>query len=337
MRAWIVPPGSTSNADLRRVDRRDPQPGYGQVLVRVRAVSLNYRDRMVVNGTYFSGPNTRDLVPLSDGAGEVAAIGDGVSRLRVGDRVAGLFFQRPPDGAPGAPPVALGSPLDGTLADYIVLYEDGLVLIPADLSDEEAACLPCAAVTAWHALFRAGRPIHAGDTVLVLGTGGVSIFALQFARSTGARVIATSSTDEKLERLTALGASDAINYQRAPEWDKEVLRLTGGRGVDCVVEVGGGGTFARSLQALARGGKVCLIGFVAGRDGDTSPYPLMYKAGSLHGIYVGDREMFEEMNRAIAINRIRPVIDRVFPFEEAARAFAHHASGQFVGKVVIGM
>jgi len=251
--------------------------------------------------------------------------------------VAGLFFQRPPDGAPGAPPVALGSALDGTLADYIVLYEDGLVLIPADLSDEEAACLPCAAVTAWHALFRAGRPIHAGDTVLVLGTGGVSIFALQFARSTGARVIATSSTDEKLERLTALGASDAINYQRAPEWDKEVLRLTGGRGVDCVVEVGGGGTFARSLQALARGGKVCLIGFVAGRDGDTSPYPLMYKAGSLHGIYVGDREMFEEMKRAIAINRIRPVIDRVFPFEEAARAFAHHASGQFVGKVVIGM
>ena len=205
MRAWVVPPGSTSSADLRRVDRHDPQPGHGQVLVRVRAVSLNYRDQMVANGTYFGGPNTRDLVPLSDGAGEVAAVGDGVSRLRVGDRVAGLFFQRPPDGAPGAAPLALGSPLDGTLADYIVLYEDGLVVIPADLSYEEAACLPCAAVTAWHALFRAGRPIHAGDTVLVLGTGGVSIFALQFARSAGARVIATSSTDEKLERADGPG------------------------------------------------------------------------------------------------------------------------------------
>jgi NADPH:quinone reductase-like Zn-dependent oxidoreductase len=337
MRAWVVPPGSTGIADLRRVDRPDPQPGSGQVLVRVRAASLNYRDQLVASGTYFGGPNTRDLVPLSDAAGEVAAVGAGVSRLGVGDRVAGTFFQRPPDGAPGAPPLALGSPLDGTLADSIVLYEDGLVVIPADLSYEEAACLPCAAVTAWHALFRAGRPVHAGDTVLVLGTGGVSIFALQLARSAGARVIATSSTDEKLERVIALGASDAINYRRTPDWEKEVLRLSGGRGVDCVVEVGGGGTFARSLQALGRGGKVCLIGFVAGRDGDTSPYPLMYKAGSLHGIFVGDREMFEEMNRAIAVNHLKPVIDRVFPFEEAGHAFVHHASGKFVGKVVIQM
>lgn len=337
MRAWVVPPGSSGSADLRRVDRHDPQPGHGQVLVRVRAVSLNYRDQLVVSSTYFGGPNTRDLVPLSDGAGDVAAVGAGVSRLRVGDRVAGLFFQRAPDGAPGTPPRALGSPLDGTLADYIVLYEDGLVVIPAGLSYEEAACLPCAAVTAWHALFRAGRPVHAGDTVLVLGTGGVSIFALQFARSAGARVIATSSTDEKLERVIALGASDAINYRRTPDWEKEVLRLSEGRGVDCVVEVGGGGTFARSLQALGRGGKVCLIGFVAGREGDTSPFPLMYKAGSLHGIFVGDGEMFEEMNRAIAVNHIKPVIDRVFPFDEAGRAFAHHASGRFVGKVVIQM
>ena len=337
MRAWVVPPGSTGIADLHRVDRADPQPGPGQVLVRVRAASLNYRDQLVAHGTYFGGPNTRDLVPMSDAAGEVAAVGAGVSRLQVGDRVAATFFQRPADAAPGAPPLALGSPLDGTLADYIVLHDDGLVLIPTDLSYEEAACLPCAAVTAWHALFRAGRPIHAGDTVLVLGTGGVSIFALQFARSSGARVMGTSSTDAKLGRLMKLGASDAINYTRTPDWEKEVLRLSGGRGVDCVVEVGGGGTFARSLQALARGGKVCLIGFVAGREGDTSPYPLMYKAGSLHGIFVGDRDMFEEMNRAITVNRIKPVIDRVFPFDEAQRAFAHHASGQFVGKVVIQM
>ena len=335
MQAWVVPPGSSGSADLRCVERPDPKPGPGQVLIRVRAASLNYRDQLVASGTYFGPPNTSDLIPLSDAAGDVAAIGSGVSRIRVGDRVAGVFFQRPSDGAPGSPPLALGSPLDGTLAEYIVLYEDGVVVVPAGLSYEEGACLPCAAVTAWHALFRAGRPIHAGDTVLVLGTGGVSIAALQLARSAGARVMATSSTDEKLERLMTLGVSDAINYTRTPDWEKEVLRLSGGRGVDCVVEVGGGGTFARSLQALARGGKVCLIGFVAGRDGDTSPYPLMYKAGNLHGIYVGDREMFEEMNRAITVNHIKPVIDRVFGFDEARQAFAHHASGQFVGKVVI--
>jgi NADPH:quinone reductase-like Zn-dependent oxidoreductase len=336
MRAWVVPPGSKGFAELRRVDRPDALPGPGQVLVRIRAASLNYRDQLVASGTYFGGPNTRDLIPLSDGAGDVAAVGSGVSRLRVGDRVAGCFFQRGPESPPASPPLALGSPLDGTLADYVVLYEDGVVLIPESLSHEEAACLPCAGVTAWHALFRAGRPVQAGDTVLVLGTGGVSIFGLQLARSAGARVMATSSSDEKLERLRTMGASDVINYKRTPDWEKEVLRLSS-RGVDCVLEVGGAGTFARSLQSLARGGKVCLIGFVAGRDGDTSPFPLMYKAGNLHGIFVGDRGMFEEMNRAIAVNHLKPVIDRVFPFEEAKQAFAHHASGQFVGKIVIAM
>jgi NADPH:quinone reductase-like Zn-dependent oxidoreductase len=332
MRAWVVPPAAKSSGELRLVDRPDPSPGPGHVLIRVRAVSLNYRDQLVASGTYFSGPNSRDLIPLSDGAGEVAAVGAGVTRVRVGDRVAGCFFQPPPDGS--HQPLALGSPLDGMLAGYAVLHEDGVVLAPDHLSFEETACLPCAAVTAWHALFRAGRPIHAGDTVLVLGTGGVSVFGLQLARIAGARVIATSSSDEKLERLRGMGVSDGINYRRVPDWEKEVLRVTG-RGVDCVLEVGGGGTFARSVQSLARGGKVCLIGFVAGRDGDTSPFPLMFKGGSLHGIFVGDRAMFEELNRAVVVNQLKPVIDRVFRFEEAKQAFAHHASGHFIGKVVI--
>jgi NADPH:quinone reductase-like Zn-dependent oxidoreductase len=263
----------------------------------------------------------------------VIAVGEGVSRFRIGDRVAASFFQRPIDGY--GDPAALGSPLDGMLAEHVTLYEDGLVACPPALSFEEAACFPCAGVTAWHALFHAGRPLKAGDTVLALGTGGVSIFALLFARAAGARVIATTSTDEKLDRVTRLGALEAINYRRTPDWDKEVMRITAGRGVDCVIEVGGAGTLAKSIHAIGREGKVCLIGFLAGRDGDTSPFGLMSKAGSLHGIYVGDRLMFEEMNRAVTVNRIRPVVDRIFPFDEAVAAYAYQASGAFVGKVVI--
>jgi NADPH:quinone reductase-like Zn-dependent oxidoreductase len=337
MHAYVVPAGAKGFADLRRVERPDPEPGPGQVCIRVRAASLNYRDQAIAAGTYagLGGTVNRDVTPLSDGAGEVIAVGEGVTQFRRGDRVAATFFQTPPQGPPFGARAALGSPLDGILSERIVLYEDGVVRIPQDLSFEEGACLPCAAVTAWRALMRAGRSIVAGDTVLVLGTGGVSIFALQFARAAGARVIATSSSDDKIERVKALGASEAVNYARTPEWEKEVLAITNGRGVDCVVEVGGAGTLNRSFHSLAPGGKVVLIGVLTGRDGEINPYALMGKNASLHGIFVGDREMFVEMNNAIEVNHLKPIIDKVFPFDDAVGAYHHHASGHFIGKVVI--
>jgi len=332
MRAWVVAAGSTSAAGLARVERPEPTPSAGQVLVRMRAVSLNYRDQAVVKGQYFGGPVARDLVPVSDGAGEVVAVGAGVTTVAVGDRVAGTFFQPTPQGA-----AALGSPLDGLLSDYAVLWEGGVVHIPDALSFEGAACLPCAGVTAWHALFGVGRPILPGDTVLVLGTGGVSMLALQLARAAGARVVVTSSSDDKLARARALGASDGICYARTPQWDQELLRLTGGQGADCVVEIGGAGTLARSYQSVARNGKVVLIGFLGGPQGDTAPHPLMMKGASLHGIFVGDRAMFEALLRAVEVNGLEPVIDRVFGFEEAAEAYAYQAAAGFVGKIVIAL
>jgi NADPH:quinone reductase-like Zn-dependent oxidoreductase len=335
MRVWIVPKGSKRAEDLRQEERPTPVPRAGQVRVRVRATSLNYRDQAVVAGVYALADSTRDTVPLSDGAGDVVAVGEGVTRFKTGDRVAGTFFQIPPGGPPSAMPAALGAPLDGMLAEEVVLYEDGLVHVPQGYSFEEAACLPCAGVTAWHALMRAGRSIRPGDTVLVLGTGGVSTFALQFARAAGARVIATSSSDEKLQHARSLGAAEGINYKTTPEWDKEVLRLTGGRGVDCVVEVGGLGTLPLSMSAVGRGGKIALIGVLTGHQGGVNPHVLMFKGAALHGIFVGDRPMFEEMNRAIEANGIKPVIDTVYDFDRAVDAFRQAASGSFVGKIVI--
>jgi NADPH:quinone reductase-like Zn-dependent oxidoreductase len=281
------------------------------------------------------GALTRDTIPLSDGAGEVAAVGAGVSAFKPGDRVMGLFTQAPAAGAPFAERRTLGGPLDGMLAEQIVLYEDGVIAIPGGLSYEQAACLPCAGVTAWHALMHAGRPVRAGDTVLVLGTGGVSMFALQFAVAAGARVVATSSSDAKLARAMALGASHGINYRTTPEWDRDVIDLTGGRGADCVVEVGGVGTLNRSFRALAVGGKVVLIGVLTGREGDVNPYILMPKWGNLHGVFVGNRETFESMNRGIDAAGIVPAVDKIFPFDDAPAAYRYHASGEFVGKVVI--
>jgi NADPH:quinone reductase-like Zn-dependent oxidoreductase len=335
MKVYEVQKCATTLDGLRPAERPDPQPGPREVLIRVRATSLNYRDQMVVTGNYFGGPVSRNLIPLSDGAGEVAGVGTGVTRFKTGDRVCGTFFQTWISGPMTERHPALGSPLDGTLAEYIVLHEDGVVAMPSSVSFEEAATLPCAAVTAWNALMVSGKPLKAGETVLCLGTGGVSMAGLLFAKAAGARVIVTSSSDEKIKRACALGASDGINYKHFPDWQKEVTQLTGGRGADHILENGGAGSLTRSFEAAAFGGKVALIGFLAGMQGDINPAILMMKSGSMIGIGVGSRAMFEDMNRAIDVNKIKPVVDKVFSFDQAADAYRCQAAGDFLGKVVI--
>lgn len=335
MKVYEIQKGATSVDGLRPATRPDPQPGSREIVIRVRATSLNYRDQMIVTGNYFGGPVSRDMIPLSDGAGEVAAVGSGVTRFKIGDRVAGTFFQGWISGPMTERHPALGNPLDGTLAEHIVLHQDGVVGIPSSISFEEAATLPCAGLTAWNALMVSGKPVKAGDTVLCLGTGGVSMAGLLFARAAGARVIVTSSSDEKIKRACILGASDGVNYKRFPDWEKEVIRLTGGRGADHILENGGAGSLNKSFEAAAFSGKVALIGFLAAVKGDINPAILMMKSGSMIGIGVGSRSMFEDMNRAIEVNRIKPVVDKVFPFDQAVEAFRCQASGDFIGKVVI--
>jgi NADPH:quinone reductase-like Zn-dependent oxidoreductase len=335
MKKYHLRKGSTDMSSLELVECDEPEPGENQVLIRVHAASLNYRDQAIVTGNYFGGILKRDTVPLSDGAGEVVAVGRNVTRFKTGDRVIGTFFQVWIDGIPDRSSfTALGSPADGMLAEYVVLDQDGVVRCPPHLNYDEAATLPCAGLTAWNALTVSGR-LRPGDTVLVLGTGGVSIFGLQFARMSGARVIVTSSSDEKLARAVELGAAATVNYLKTPEWEQEVLRLTEGGGVDHVIEVGGVGTLAKSFQCVGFRGQIALIGVLAGNEGDTNPHALMLKNASLRGVFVGSRAMFEQMNEAIAVNRMHPVVDRVFPFADAAGAYDYQRAGRHFGKVVI--
>jgi NADPH:quinone reductase-like Zn-dependent oxidoreductase len=332
MRAYELQPRAGFDA-LTLVERESRELGPHDVRVRVRSVSLNFRDLVMARG---AAKRKAPLVPASDGAGEVVAVGDAVTRLRTGDRVAASFFPAWRDGplSDAHHASALGGGQDGMLAEEVVLPEDAWLVLPDRLSFEAAATLPCAGVTAYHALFEAAT-LRPGDTLLVQGTGGVSIFALQLARAAGASVIVTSSSAEKRERALKMGAAHVIDYKADPKWGETARSLTGGRGVDVVVEVGGPGTFDQSVAALRYGGTMSILGVLTGTRGEVNTYGVFHKALHVVGVYVGSISMFESLLRAVEIGRIDPVIDRSFRFEDARAAYEHLASGQHFGKVVI--
>ncbi|MBT8437373.1 MAG: NAD(P)-dependent alcohol dehydrogenase [Gammaproteobacteria bacterium] len=332
MRAYEIASDGGVDA-LALNDRQSPQPEAGEILVGLRASSINYRDLSTIEDPVARGIEF-PRIPNSDGAGEVIAVGAGVSRFKIGDRVAGCFFQNWSDGRISAAAMAsaMGGAVDGMLAEKVVLSEAGAVHIPAHMSFEEASTLPCAGLTAWNCLVEQGG-LRAGNTALFLGTGGVSIIGLQIAKMIGARAIITSSSDEKLERAKNLGADELINYRQNPDWDTRVLEMTNGNGVDVTIETGGGGTLEKTMEATRVGGTISLIGVLSG--GMINPTTVMRKSIRLQGVYVGNRRMFEDMNAAFALNKISPVIDRVFDFEDARSAYhAMRAAGHF-GKLVV--
>jgi NADPH:quinone reductase-like Zn-dependent oxidoreductase len=318
--------------NLRVIEKPDPTPGPGQIVVDIKAATLNYRDLVTVTASSGRTPFT----PCSDGAGVVSAIGDGVTRVKVGDHVAPLFFQGwfTGDPTPEGRRDALGGTLDGVLQQKVLLSEQGVTPVPAGYTDEEAATLPCAGLTAWRGLVVEGK-VKSGDVVVVQGTGGVSIFALQFAKAAGATVIITSSSDEKLERAKALGADHLVNYRSTPDWAKEVRRITGNRGADHVIEVGGAGTFEQSLSAIRLGGKIAVIGILGGFVKDLNVATIFSSNAFIHGISVGSRDHFESMTRAIEATGIKPVIDRRFSLDEARDAFECMKAGAHFGKIVV--
>jgi len=325
---------------LTLTQRADPVAGPGQVLARLRAVSLNYRDLLMVQGHY-DPKLEKGRVPCSDGAGEVVAVGSGVKSVKVGDRVAGNFFANWIDGPLTSAKMrgAMGGDIDGMLCELVVLNEHAVVQLPRHLSFAEGATLPCAAVTAFNALF--GGPSQManasplpGETIVVQGTGGVSIFALQLARAAGLTVIVTSSSDEKLSRAQKMGAAIGVNYKSVPDWEKPVRDFTSG-GADLIVEVGGAGTLNRSVKAVRAGGTIALIGVLSGVKGEIDTVSLLMRAINLRGIYVGSTAMFVAMTKLISAHQLRPVIDRTFAFSEAAAAMRYMSTGAHFGKVVI--
>jgi NADPH:quinone reductase-like Zn-dependent oxidoreductase len=327
--------GAFGLENLVRAERPDPEPGPGQVLLEISAVSLNYRDLLMVQGKY--NPRQKlPLVPCSDGAGRVVAVGQGVRRVAVGQRVMPAFLQGWIAGDPRREHLTstLGGPLGGTLARRMVLSEEGVVPVPEHLTDVEAATLPCAALTAWSALVEEAG-LRPGQVVVVQGTGGVSIFALQMAKRLGAVVIATSSSEAKLERARELGADHTVCYSSEPAWGKRVLELTAGAGADVIVEVGGGSTIEQSLLAVRPGGTVAVIGNLGGSEKNVSLVRILMRKLRLQGVLVGHRDAFEAMSRAIGHWKLRPVVDRVFPFDEARGAFEHLAAQKHLGKVCI--
>jgi NADPH:quinone reductase-like Zn-dependent oxidoreductase len=320
---------------LQITDRPTPDPREEEVVVRLRAVSLNYRDLLIVQGKY--NPRMKlPRIPISDGAGEVVAVGPGVTNWNPGNRVVIPFM---PDWLDGeftatAAASALGGDVDGLLRQFATVRADALLRIPEHLSFEQAATLPCAAVTAWHGLFCSGK-LRPGQTLLLQGTGGVSLFGLQFGKIAGAKIILISSSDEKLERARTLGAHHTVNYKSEPDWEKQILEITGGRGVDLTLEVGGAGTLSKTLRATAYAGHISLIGVLSGIAGEIQIGQILHKALTIGGIYVGSRAMFAAMNQALTQNRIEPVIDKIFAFEETSAALRHLESGKHFGKIVV--
>ncbi|HSC85775.1 MAG TPA: NAD(P)-dependent alcohol dehydrogenase [Polyangiaceae bacterium] len=321
-----------------KLQERDvPKPGPGQVLVRIRAASVNFRDLRIAQGAY-GGPAKQGLVVLSDGAGEIAALGPGVTRYAVGDRVASTYYPTWNAGPYRAEVEDVGLGIgdqDGVLAEYALLSAHGIVRIPDTLGFEQAAALPCAAVTAWQALFEGSSRLLPGSSVVVQGTGGVSLFAAQLARATGHRVIATSSSAAKLERLGGLGITDRINYRETPQWHEQVLHLTGGQGADLVIDVGGGATLASSLAATRGGGRIAVVGLLGGAGPTIDPLPILFRTVTVEGVHVGSLAMFESLLRAVERSKLQPVIDRVFELPDAAQALAALAAGEHFGKLVI--
>ena len=322
--------------NLKLTDRPKPEPGPGQVLLQMMAASLNYRDLVVPQRGYGALTGTLPLIPISDGVGQVVATGDGVSRVEVGDRVCPLMIQKWISGPPTSKRIysTLGGPLDGVMSEFMLINEQSAVKVPPHLSDEEAATLPCAALTAWSAAITEGR-LKAGDRVLVQGTGGVALFALQFAKLQGAQVIITSSSDEKLQRAINLGADDGINYLTTSDWGQAVKQITANEGVELVIDLGGQQTLPESLRAVRTGGTICLIGILSGLNIGISLGSIVTRKLRLQGITVGNRDGMEQMMRAISQHALKPVIDRTFAFEELRSALDYLAGGVHFGKVCI--